>query len=193
MDQRVTVPMALPHRGIEANGPSPAHDLPDVLEPDVINTGEVNLMVAPMEMLPRLIGTGVARIGSIAAHVFFIVFVLMPRLFPYQPPTQAQIDMARQQLNFIYMPPDVRGRPTPSAPPTPPCASIRAFLRQIAPPIDAAAFTGAAVADGLRDTPAVRAPPDLPAAPRPQPQAQQPATCRPIFDAPRPPVKPRAA
>lgn len=175
MDQRVTVPMALPVVELKTHGPVAVQDLPDVLEPDVINTGEVNLMVEPIEA-PPINWNWVARTGSIAAHVLLIAFVLLQtRLFPYRPPSQAQIDMARQQLNFIYMPPDVRGLTTPSAPPAPRVRIDPRILRQIAPPTvpqSLPAFraptTVPAPTPAVRDTP-TEAPPDLPVAPKPQP------------------------
>ena len=101
----------MPVVALESKGPVAASDLPDVLDPDVINTGEVNLMVEPVEAPPSELELDRADgIGSVSVHVLFILFVLLqPELFPYRPPTQEQIDLARQQLNFIYMPPDVRG------------------------------------------------------------------------------------
>src|SRR5579864_8604176 len=111
LDQRFTVPPALPVVELEAKGPVSAYELPDVLKPDVLTTGDVNLMVAPVETPPRD-WNWLARSGSIAFHILFITFLLLQtKLFPYRPPTQSQIDLARQQLNFIYMPPDVRGLP----------------------------------------------------------------------------------
>jgi hypothetical protein len=173
MDQRVTVPMALPVVQLQTHGPVAVQDLPDVLEPDVINTGEVNLMVEPIEA-PPINWNWVARTGSIAAHVLLIAFVLLQtRLFPYRPPSQAQIDMARQQLNFIYMPPDVRGLTTPSAPPAPRMRIDPRILRQMAPPtvpqsLPALRAPTPVPTPNVRETPS-DAPPDLPAAPKPQP------------------------
>jgi len=76
--------------------------------------------------------------------------------------------MARQQLNFIYMPPDVRGLPI--APPAPRSPQVRIdprVLKQIAPqalePIPKPRVPDQVV----RDAP-TEAPPDLPPAPKPQ-------------------------
>ena len=80
---------ALPVVEFEPHGPVAVQDLPDVLEPDVINTGEVNLMVEPIEA-PPINWNWVARTGSIAAHVLLIAFVLLQtELFPYRAPSQA--------------------------------------------------------------------------------------------------------
>ena len=91
-------------------------DLPDILDPDVFNTGEVNLMVEPVDQAPPINWNWVVA-GSIAVHILFILLLI--QIFQYKPPTQSQIDLARQQLNFIYMPPDVRGLPPTPAPPEP--------------------------------------------------------------------------
>jgi TonB family protein len=47
-----------------------------------------------------------------------LLIVFQAKVFPYQPPTQEQMDIARQQLNYLYMPPlDHRLSPTPAPPP----------------------------------------------------------------------------
>jgi TonB family protein len=166
--------MALPVVALEPKGPVSRFELPDVLEPDVLTTGDVNLMVAAVETPPRD-WNWLARSGSIAFHVLFISFLLLQtKLFPYRPPTQSQIDLARQQLNFIYMPPDVRGLPpTPPAPRTPQVRIDPRILRQMAPPVVPQPMPAPREPDRVvRDTPADPAP-ELPAAPKPQPQQQQ--------------------
>jgi TonB family protein len=173
LDHRVTVPMALPVVELEPKGPVSRYELPDVLEPDVLTTGDVNLMVAPVETPPRD-WNWLARSGSIAFHVLFISFLLLQsKLFPYRPPTQSQIDLARQQLNFIYMPPDVRG--LPAAPPAPRSPQMRIdprILRQMAPPVVPQPLPALREPERtVRDTPTEPAP-ELPAAPKPQPQQQ---------------------
>jgi hypothetical protein len=174
LDQRITVPMALPVVELEPKGPVSRYELPDVLEPDVLTTGDVNLMVAPVETPPRD-WNWLARSGSIAFHILFISFLLLQsKLFPYRPPTQSQIDLARQQLNFIYMPPDVRG--LPAAPPAPRSPQVRIdprILRQMAPPVVPQPLPAPREPErAVRETPTEPAP-ELPAAPKPQPQQQQ--------------------
>jgi TonB family protein len=181
LDQRFTVPVALPVVELEAKGFVSPYELPDVLKPDVLTTGDVNLMVEPVETPPRD-WKPLARAGSIAFHVFFISFLLLQsRLFPYRPPTQSQIDLARQQLNFIYMPPDVRGLPpTPPAPRSPQMRIDPRILRQMAPPVVPQPLPGPKEPERVvRDTPTEPAP-ELPAAPKPQPQAD------PRLDTPKP-------
>jgi len=175
LDQRFTVPVALPVVELQPKGPVSAYELPDVLKPDVLTTGDVNLMVAPVETPPRD-WNWLGRSGSIAFHVLFIAFLLLQtKLFPYRPPTQSQIDLARQQLNFIYMPPDVRGLPpTPPAPRSPQMRIDPKILRQMAPPVVPQPLPGPKEPEHVvRDTPTEPAP-ELPAAPKPQPQAQSP-------------------
>jgi len=132
-------------------------------------------MVAPVETPPRD-WNWLGRSGSIAFHVLFITFLLLQtKLFPYRPPTQSQIDLARQQLNFIYMPPDVRGLPaTPPAPRSPQMRIDPKILRQMAPPVVPQPLPGPKEPERVvRDTPTDPAP-ELPAAPKPQTQAQTP-------------------
>jgi TonB family protein len=173
LDQRFTVPPALPVVELEAKGPVHAYELPDVLKPDVFTTGDVNLMVAPVETPPRD-WNWLARSGSIVFHILFIILLI--NLFQYRPPTQSQIDLARQQLSFIYMPPDVRGLPpTPPAPRSPQMRIDPRILRQMAPPVVPQPLPGPKEPEHVvRDTPNLEPAPDLPAAPKPQPQAQPP-------------------
>ena len=171
LDQRFTVPVALPVVKLEPKGPVSACELPDVLDPDVLTTGDVNLMVEPVETPPRN-WNWLARSGSVAFHILFISFLLLQsKLFPYRPPSQSQIDLARQQLNFIYMPPDVRG--LPPAPPAPRSPQMRIdprILRQMAPPVVPQPLPGPKEPErAVRDTPTEPAP-ELPAAPKPQTQ-----------------------
>lgn len=189
LDHRVTVPMALPVVALEPKGPVSRYELPDVLEPDVLTTGDVNLMVAPVETPPRD-WNWIARAGSIAFHIVFISFLLLQtKLFPYRPPTQSQIDLARQQLNFIYMPPDVRGLPpTPPRPRSPQMRIDPRILRQMAPPVVPQPLPGPKEPERVvRDTPAEPAP-ELPAAPKPQlqPQTQTQTQADSRIDAPKP-------
>src|ERR1700681_1380386 len=65
-------------------------DLPDVLDPDVLTTGEVNLMTHPVEERTPA-WNAVVRFASIAFHVVVITLILLaPKIFPYHPPTDAE-------------------------------------------------------------------------------------------------------
>jgi TonB family protein len=118
LDHRVTVPAATMMGTYEAKGVVPVQDLPDVLPPDVITTGEVNLMVEAVEH-PRIEWNWIARTGSLVMHfVFLLLLVFQAKVLPIQPPTEEQMEIARQQLNYLYMPPlERRTTPTPAPPP----------------------------------------------------------------------------
>ncbi len=136
LDHRVTVPAATPPGEFQPHGPFSIQDLPAVLPPDVITTGEVNLLIEPVEH-PRIEWSWIARGGSLAAHLaLLLLIVFQAKVFPYQPPLQAQADISREQLNMLYLPPDVRmsAPEKPPAPPAPPQQKIRIdprFLRQL--------------------------------------------------------------
>jgi TonB family protein len=118
LDYRVTVPAATPPGAFQPKGLVPIQDLPDMLASDVITTGEVNLMVEAVEH-PPIEWNWVARTGSIMMHIAILLLVVFQaRVFPYKPPTQDQLDIARKQLSFIYMPPDVKNL-APARPPAP--------------------------------------------------------------------------
>lgn len=173
LDYRVIVPAALPPGRLEPKGLVPVQDLPVGLPPDVITTGEVNLMVEAVEH-PPMEWNWVARSGSLLMHALVLVLVIFQtRLLPYQPPTQEQIDMARRHLSFIYMPPDVRGLPPAPAPaPSPQIRIDPRFLREldtldpsaIEPILGPKGPERAAPEEGRPE-----AAPLLPPAPRPQP------------------------
>jgi TonB family protein len=136
LDYRVTVPAATPTGTFEAKGIVSVQELPDVLPPDVITTGEINLMVEPVEH-PRIEWNWVARAGSLLAHATLLLLVVFQaRVFPSTTPTEEQAEIARQQLNYLYMPPpDQVPTPTPSpAPAPPPSQQVRIdprYLREL--------------------------------------------------------------
>ncbi len=172
MDQRIAVPAALPVVEFATKPLVAIQDLPPVLDPDVLTTGEVNLMGSDEVRRPAD-WTWLGRIGSVGAHIVFLLLLLFQsKLFPYRQPTQAQVDIARNQLSFIYMPPDVRGVPAPAAPRSPAVHIDPRILRQMAPAaiqqIPAPREPDRATPDRPRDV-APEAPPELPAAPKPQP------------------------
>jgi TonB family protein len=188
LDHRITVPVALPQVTLEPKGLVAVQDLPTVLESDIFTTGEVNLMVEPVEH-PPVDWNWTARTGSILVHGGLVLLILLQaRLFPYRVPTQEQIDIARQQLHFIYMPPDVRG--LPRTPPPAPRPQIRIDPRVIRQ-LDSLDTTVPQPVPGPKAPERVvpEAPPqpapELPAAPKPQvpqrvPQLLSPQEARPL-------------
>ncbi len=160
LETRVAVPRDLLPAAVELRPAAPLARLPDFLEPDVLTTGEVNLLVEPVEERDSS-WRWPARVSSIVFHTALIAFALLgPRLFPYRAPTQAEMELARRQLSFVYLPPSIDPR----------------VLRQVAPPtLEPQPLPGAPERERV-----VR---ELPAAPTPQlPVAAEP---RPRGDAPR--------
>jgi TonB family protein len=134
LDYRVTVPAATPAGTFEAKGLVAVQDLPDVLPPDVLTTGEINLLVEAVEH-PRIEWHWVARTGSLLAHAALLLLVVFQaKVFPSTPPTQEQMDIARQQLNYLYMPPLERAPVRPPTPAPPPRQQVRIdprYLREL--------------------------------------------------------------
>jgi TonB family protein len=177
LDSRVAVPKDA--RVLEV-GPKPAvaiQDLPEVLDPDVLTTGEVMLMAKPVEE-----GTSawnaVARIASIAFHCVVILLILLePKIFPERQRTQAEI--AQQNITDLYLPPDVNKVPkAPEAPqPKSPVMKIDPrLLRRLEPPRELQPTPGPPEPEHVvRENPNASKPsPSAPVAPMPQPRAQPP-------------------
>jgi len=161
LDSRVAVPKDAHSAKLEPKQIVAIQDLPDVLDPDVLTTGEVNLMTKPAVDRTEA-WNAVARIASIAFHFVVILLILLaPKIFPYHPPTDAEI---ARNITDLYIPSDLnRFSKTPSAPqPKSPVMKIDPrLLRQLAPPrqVQPAA-------------PAQPEPPrEIPAPPRPSPAA----------------------
>jgi hypothetical protein len=134
LDSRVAVPKDAHSAKLEPKKIVAIQDLPDVLDPDVLTTGEVNLMTKPVED-PNAAWNSVARFGSIAFHFVVILLILLgPKIFPYHPPTDAEI---ARNITDLYLPSDLnRFSNTPSAPrPKTPVMKVDPrLLRQLAPP-----------------------------------------------------------
>jgi outer membrane biosynthesis protein TonB len=134
LDSRVAVPKDAHSAKLEPKKIVAIQDLPDVLDPDVLTTGEVNLMTKPVED-PNAAWNSVARFGSIAFHFVVIMLILLgPKIFPYHPPTDAEI---ARNITDLYLPSDLnRFSNTPSSPrPKTPVMKVDPrLLRQLAPP-----------------------------------------------------------
>jgi TonB family protein len=171
MDQRFTVPAAMPVVEFEQKGPVAAYELPDVLQPDVLMTGEANLSVEPIEK-PSTDWDLISRIGSIAAHILLILFVIFePKIFPYQAPTQASVDLGKD-LGFIYMPSTIPGSVRTPAPAAPAIRVTPGELRKAAPSMPAPRLPQ----QPQQATPQapVEPPPELPVQ-QPKPQVDTPS------------------
>jgi TonB family protein len=190
LDSRVAVPKDAHASKIEPKQLVAIQDLPGVLDPDVITTGEVNLMARPVEE-----GTSawnaVARFASIGVHFLVILLILFgPRILPERPSTTAEI--ARDNVTDLYMPNDIKDIPRIPSPPQPKSPAMRIdprLLRRLGPP-RAPEITPAptpappAPEHAQRDNPA---PKSALLAPMPHPQDSPVRTPPPVLpDAPAP-------
>jgi TonB family protein len=134
LDSRVAVPKDAHSAKLEPKKIVAIQDLPDVLDPDVLTTGEVNLMTRPVEQGTSAWNT-VARFGSIAFHFVVILLILLgPKIFPYHPPTDAEI---ARNITDLYIPSDLNRYSRTPSPPQPRAPVIKVdprLLRQLAPP-----------------------------------------------------------
>lgn len=111
---RLVVPSAA--GGLEPPQTRAGGRLPEIVDPDIFNTGEVQLLPRPVEGTVR-IWRGEAGISTALFHALLVTLLLLqPRLFPYQPPTQEEIDLARRSLGLIYLPPEVDNVPKLESP-----------------------------------------------------------------------------
>jgi TonB family protein len=135
LDSRVAVPKDAHAAALEPKQIVAIQDLPDVLEPDVLTTGEINLMAKPVEEGATAAWNATARVASVVFHALVILLVLLsPKIFPYHPPTDAEI---QRTLTELYIPSDLNRIPkTPEAPqPKSPVMKVDPrLLRQLAPP-----------------------------------------------------------
>ncbi len=134
LDSRIAVPKDAHSAKLEPKKIVPIQDLPDVIDPDVLTTGEVNLMTKPAVDRSEA-WNAVARFSSIAFHFMVIVLILLaPKIFPYHPPTDAEI---ARNITDLYIPSDLnRFDKTPTAPqPKAPVMKVDPrLLRKLAPP-----------------------------------------------------------
>ena len=134
LDSRVAVPKDAHASILEPKQLVAIQDLPDVLDPDVLTTGEVNLMAQPVEERTSA-WNAVARFASIAFHFVVILLILFePKIFPYRPPSEAEI---ARNITSLYLPSDLHDIGKAPAIPQPKSPQIRVdprLLRQLAPP-----------------------------------------------------------
>jgi TonB family protein len=134
LDSRVAVPKDAHAAKLEPKKIVAIQDLPDVLDPDVLTTGEVNLMTKPAVDRTEA-WNAVARIASIAFHFVVILLILLaPKIFPYHPPTDAEI---ARNITDLYIPSDLNrfsSTPSPPRPKSPVMKVDPRLLRQLAPP-----------------------------------------------------------
>ena len=175
LDSRVAVPKDAHAGKLEPKQLVAIQDLPDVLDPDVLTTGEVNLMTHPVEESTSK-WNAIARFASIAVHFIVILLILFgPKVVPTRNSTQAEID--RQNITNLYLPPDVRDVPKAVPTPQPKSPQMRIdprLLRKLAPPREMQPAPAPSEPERVvRDAP-TPARPATPSEPTPQPRSQPP-------------------
>lgn len=109
----------------------------DVLDRDVLTTGEVNFLAEPPPSL-RDEQKWVLRGASAVLHAAaFLMIILISQMMPTHHVTNAEIEQAARSLGDLYLPPDMpRFKETKPGPPipTPKVKIDPKFLKQIAPP-----------------------------------------------------------
>ena len=128
LDSRVVVPKGARAPEIAERKPLPIASA-EVLPRDIFTTGEAQLL-APVEEATtgwHLLENWVGKSGSILAHGLLILLVLLqPQLFPFQPHSEEQNEIASRNLGITYVP-AVPLQPVPvvPAPPRQPREQIR--------------------------------------------------------------------
>jgi outer membrane biosynthesis protein TonB len=180
----VETPVAEDRKEFE-RAPQMTAELREIVEPDVFTTGDANLLIQPEEKKNAKSDAAVRTI-SLIVHIGIIILLIFPPDFlRSRPPTQAELDLARKQLSFVYMPPE---GPTTPAPPTPKIHITPKTLTNVTPPRE----TALPPVPQPAPQPAAK---DLPEAPRPQmrpsvdPQPAQPVPTAPSHLEPIEPPK----
>jgi TonB family protein len=185
LGSRIVVPAhiePLPERTIEfERPPEMTPELREVVEPDVFITGDANLLIEQKKKTDPLWDL-FSRSLSVVFHIGLVIFlVFAPKIFPAHVPTKDEIELARRQLSFVYMPPDVDELTRrPPGPPTPKIHIDPNTLNTVAPPRPESHMPVAPPVNPERP------PSDLPEAPHPQPsyappvQNTQPSHLEPI-------------
>jgi outer membrane biosynthesis protein TonB len=168
LDERTAIPVdAMPPEQVSAPILLPT----ELVEGDVITTGEVQLLVHPVGKAQKERWEFFTRISSGLLHAVLIALVIwQPKLFQRHPPTAEEQEIARRQFTLL-LPPGAFDLPAPVRPPQPRPDRLRVdprVLNKVAPP---ALPEPAPV---LQPEPR-REVKDLPSAPMPQANAQQQA------------------
>ncbi len=175
LDSNVVVPKGAHAAKLEPKQFTPIQDLPDLIDPDVLTTGEVNLMTKPVEDRTTPWHTA-ARFGSIALHFVVIALILFG---PRPAPRPSTSEIARDNITDLYLPNDVRNLTKNPLPPQPKSPQMRIdprLLRQLAPPHALQAPPASQEPEHVtRDNPATKMiAPTMPAPRSAQPEVESP-------------------
>ena len=175
MDERIAVPLDAHPAAPEVEAHVPFEQIEDLLEPDVLTTGNVNLM-------PREVSGGAKEqsplvpLMSVGVHAAFaLLLFLIAVIFPAHQPTQAELDFARRQLGVVYLPNSLFSEPKSapnSQPPGPRVQVDPRILREVAP-------------SPPSPQPFREVPREVPGVARELPNAPMPAELTPRAEAPR--------
>jgi len=185
MDERITIPQ----------GVAPPVELPavlpvseDLVEPNVISTGEVSFLppVRVGKRTPEELGR---LIGSVALHVALVLFLIFePRILGRHQRTQEEEEIGRRQISVLLPPGALKAlEPAPAPAPRPTVKVDPREIRKVAPPVEPPKIEPPSIP---QPEPPKR---ELPSAPSPQPNAvaptPQPPTPGAKGDLPKPPQK----
>ena len=177
LDSRVAVPKDAHAGKLEPRQLIAIQDLPDVIDPDVLTTGEVNLMAQPVEERTSA-WNAVARFSSIAVHFVVILLILFGPSVT-RTPTQTGIDT--QNITNLYLPSDVSDVPKAIPSPQPKSPQVRVdprLLRQLVPPRELQPTPGPPEPERVvKEAPTPAKP--VPSAPMPRTQPPQDSPIRP--------------
>lgn len=165
MDERVTIP-----HGAAMPEEMPAHfEVPeDLVEPDILQTGEVSLLPAEGRDT-RSLKDRLPQFLSLAANVVFLLLLFFePKLFGPRVRSREELEIGRRQMT-VLLPPGALDSLKPSPPPAP-HETVRVdprVIKKVAPPIEKPVLAPPPV------EPPAQPKRDLPNAPVPQ-QTPQP-------------------
>jgi hypothetical protein len=200
LDERVVIPRGAQPAGLQMVA-APAMRHATVLEPDVLTTGEVNLLARPLEEEAAGWTPGQkwpSTVSSILFHAMLVgLFLLQPRLFPPQPPTSEEIERAQRFLGTLYVPPDLQRALLPPPAPAPQIKVDPRIFKQLAPPEAAYQPPTGPAAGKSSPNPQPEASKGSPVNPAAPPVSEPPRTSRdaprqPRFEPPRQPEQQRS-
>jgi outer membrane biosynthesis protein TonB len=132
LDERITVPVGAAPPIVIAPPSGPA---PDIVEPDVFLTGDVNLVPEPPKQDNAAKWQFYTRVGSITFHILFLIVLLSwNSIFPQREPSREETEIARKQLTYLL---PGKFDPEPEIRPKPPAPAVKVdprTIRKVAPP-----------------------------------------------------------
>ena len=201
-DERMAVPVDAHPAELVAEAPLPIEVLEreDLVTPDVFTTGQVQFLPRQVSEPPRD-WSWIVPASSLAVHILLVAALLgTAALFPYRPPTQAELEAASRDLGIVYLPDSMFHQPKAAPKPAAPSDKLRVdpgLIKKLAPEIMPSPAPGPVTPPQmvapkpLRELP--NAPTPQPALPGSPPDRSQPAprieSLKPVPDAPTPQFK----